>query len=33
MIIWTISEGYVSSGSTVEAQNPLLEAMKTELGL
>jgi chitinase len=29
VIIWTISEGYVASGSNVAAQNPLLEAMKT----
>jgi chitinase len=28
-IIWTISEGYVASGATVQAQNPLLEAMRT----
>jgi chitinase len=28
-IIWTISEGYIASGATVQAQNPLLEAMKT----
>jgi chitinase len=28
IIIWTISEGYVASGATVEAENPLLEAMK-----
>jgi chitinase len=28
IIIWTISEGYVASGATVQAQNPLLEAMK-----
>lgn len=31
IIIWTISEGYVASGSTVAAQNPLLEVMKTSL--
>jgi chitinase len=32
IIIWTISEGYVASlGTTVAAQNPLLEAMKTSL--
>jgi chitinase len=29
VIIWTISEGYVASGASVPAQNPLLEAMKT----
>jgi chitinase len=29
VIIWTISEGYVASGSNVAAQNPLLEVMKT----
>jgi chitinase len=28
IIIWTLSEGYIASGSTVEAQNPLVEAMK-----
>jgi chitinase len=28
IIIWTLSEGYVASGSTVEEQNPLVEAMK-----
>jgi chitinase len=28
-IIWEIGEGFVSSGSTVQAQNPLLEATKT----
>jgi chitinase len=32
-IIWTISEGYVASGANVQAQNPLLEAMKTGFGL
>lgn len=32
VIIWTISEGYVSSGNTIETQNPLLEAMKTGFG-
>jgi chitinase len=31
VIIWTISEGYVASGSGVAGQNPLLEAMKTAL--
>ncbi|HEY5242150.1 MAG TPA: glycoside hydrolase family 18 protein [Polyangiaceae bacterium] len=31
VIIWTISEGYVASGANVQAQNPLLEAMKTAL--
>jgi len=31
VIIWTISEGYVSSGATVAAQNPLLETMRTTL--
>jgi len=31
VIIWTISEGYVSSGATVKAQNPLLEALSTSL--
>jgi chitinase len=31
IIIWTISEGYDASGSTVAAQNPLLEVMKTSL--
>jgi chitinase len=31
IIIWTISEGYVPSGSTVALQNPLLEVMKTSL--
>jgi chitinase len=28
IIIWTLSEGYVASGATVEEQNPLVEAMK-----
>jgi chitinase len=28
IIIWTISEGFVASGGTVEEQNPLIEAMK-----
>ncbi len=27
-IVWTISEGYVPSGATVQEQNPLLEAVK-----
>jgi chitinase len=31
VIIWTISEGYMSSGATVKAQNPLLEALSTSL--
>jgi chitinase len=31
VIIWTISEGYVTSGANVAAQNPLLEVMKTSL--
>ena len=31
IIIWTISEGYIASGATVAAQNPLLEAMKTAM--
>jgi chitinase len=31
VIIWTISEGYVSSGASVQAQNPLLEALHTAL--
>jgi chitinase len=32
IIIWTMSEGYVASlGTTVAAQNPLLEVMKTSL--
>jgi chitinase len=31
IIIWTISEGYLSSGTTVAEQNPLLEAMRTTL--
>jgi chitinase len=29
VIIWQLAEGYVSTGSGVAAQNPLLEAMKT----
>ena len=28
IIIWTLSEGYDSSGATVQDQNPLVEAMK-----
>jgi len=28
-IIWQLSEGYVASGANVQAQNPLLETMKT----
>jgi len=31
VIIWTISEGYIPSGATVQAQNPLLEVMKSSL--
>ena len=31
IIIWTISEGYIAAGATVQAQNPLLEVMKTSL--
>jgi chitinase len=31
VIIWTISEGYISSGASVETQNPLLEALSTSL--
>lgn len=31
VIIWTISEGYIASGATVQEQNPLLEVMKTSL--
>jgi chitinase len=31
VIIWTISEGYMSSGANVKAQNPLLEALSTSL--
>jgi chitinase len=31
VIIWTISEGYVSSGGSVQTQNPLLEALSTAL--
>jgi chitinase len=29
VILWEIGEGYVPSGATVQAQNPLLEATKT----
>jgi len=29
IIIWTLGEGYVSSGATVAAQNPLVEAMRS----
>jgi chitinase len=31
VIIWTISEGYISSGANVQAQNPLLEALSMSL--
>ncbi len=31
VIIWTISEGYVSSGGSMQTQNPLLEALSTAL--
>jgi chitinase len=31
IIIWTLSEGYITAGTTVTAQNPLLEAMKAAL--
>ncbi len=31
VIIWTISEGYISSGATVQTQNPLLEALSTSM--
>ena len=29
VILWEIGEGFVPSGATVQAQNPLLEATKT----
>jgi chitinase len=31
VIVWTISEGYVASGSDVQGQNPLLEALNGAL--
>jgi chitinase len=31
VIIWTISEGYISSGASLQTQNPLLEALTTAL--
>jgi chitinase len=31
VIIWTISEGYMSSGASVAAQNPLLEALSAAM--
>ncbi len=31
VIIWTISEGYISSGASLQSQNPLLEALSTAL--
>jgi chitinase len=31
VIIWTISEGYISSGATLETQNPLLEALSASM--
>jgi chitinase len=31
LIIWTISEGFISAGATVADQNPLLEVTKTAL--
>jgi chitinase len=31
VIIWTVSEGYMSAGASVQAQNPLLEALSASL--
>jgi chitinase len=31
VIIWTVSEGYMSAGATVQTQNPLLEALSGAL--
>jgi hypothetical protein len=31
VIIWTFSEGYMSSGASVATQNPLLEALSAAM--